>query len=625
MTRSQSEKDIQSLTGLSGIRAKPSMYAGSSDSEGMWTAIREPLDNCMDEAFAGRNNSVTLVRSDKHEFWIADSGGGIPVGPITVDDPLSHKRVKLSALKAIVSLTHTGGKFDQQDADGQRGTHGVGIKLTNAVASLFEVWTYRSGWHYTRYQKGKLVTDVSKAKAPNPDWIESPPTKGTFVHVVLDPTVFDKGSEVDTNTVLNWFEMSAAFSSKVSFDFYDGGDWHSWSSSGAEGYLAKLMASEKAVALDDNCSLIQRGKFWDLALSFTNYDGAGVRGFVNGLPNVEGGTHVSTVYSVISKVVSEYAKRGLKFTPSDLRDGLFGVVNMRLTGCKFHNQAKSKLVDERATEPFAEELEPLVREFFKKRKALAELLCERASKLADLKSEFQQNKRVARALRTSRLKNKLPAKLAVSSKCTNEERELYIVEGDSAGGSAKQARDSSFQEVLPLKGKILNAYGTKASAAIESEEVLNLLTAIGYDPSLEKPFENLRVGKVIILTDGDVDGSHIQNLVLATLVRFVPNLINESRVFCALPYEFMVQWKGRYLFSEKLEELLERVPESVHGNVMHLKGLGEISAPVLSEMAFDVKTRRLVRLTPLDKKQVRRVADLAGTDNRFRKELLGVA
>lgn len=625
----QSEKDIVSLTGLSGIRAKPAMYAGSSDSEGMWTALREVLDNALDEAFAGRNDTIYLVRDPEgaNAFWVIDNGGGIPVGDISINDPISHKKLRISALKAIVSLTHTGGKFGvSDDADGQRGTHGAGLKLTNAVSDAFEVYTYRQGWYHTSYAKGKLVKDVAKCKPPkNPAEDDGSTLKsGTLIYVSLDSTVFDKGSKIKDESILRWFEMSAAFSNDVSFAYYDGNEWKEWTSQGAEAYLNSLVESEKVELVEDGANLSLRGKFWDLAVAFTNYDGNGLQGFANGLPNPEGGTHVTTAYNVISKVLSGYAKRGQSFNPSDFREGMLGAVNMRLTACKFHNQAKTKLVDERGGTPFAEELEPLVIAFFAKRKALAATLCERASTLSGLKQEFQQSKRVLKKLKDAKKRNALPTKLAVSLKCTNEEREVYLVEGDSAGGSAKRARDSNFQEVLPLKGKIPNAFGSKASVAIENEEVLSLLMAIGYDPSQEDPFKNLRAGKIVILTDGDVDGAHIQNLILSTIVRFVPQLISEGRVYCALPYEFMVRYKGKWYFDLTMKELLKQVPAAAHGSVMHLKGLGEIEAEVLAEMAFSPSTRRLIKLEPVDRKGHRRIADLAGKDSSHRKELLGV-
>ncbi|MCY1533721.1 DNA topoisomerase 4 subunit B [compost metagenome] len=322
--------------------------------------------------------------------------------------------------------------------------------------------------------------------------------------------------------------------------------------------------------------------------------------------------------------MTPYAKRGHKFTPTDLREGLVGVVNVKLTGVKFHNQEKSKLVDERAAGPLRDEIIAALEPFFAANSKVAELLCERATSMASLKQEFRQNKKVMKVLKDAKRRKQLPFKLCSALSCTNEERELFLVEGDSAGGSAKGARDSAYQEVLPLKGKIINPYGPKAGSAIENAETLAILMALGYDPSLEDPFANLRVGRVILLMDADVDGLHIQNLVIATFVRFVPGLINEGRVYIAKRYEYMTSLKGEYWFASKREELLQLAPKASHGNVMHLKGLGEVGADVLAEMAFNPAKRSLTKLLPLDSKQIKRIGELAGTDSAHKKELLGV-
>lgn len=618
--------EVKSLMGLPGIRHRPSMYAGSSDSEGMWTSVREPLDNCADVAFEGKNKAIHLARLGKHHFAIWDEGPGIPLTPVSVENPVSHKVEKVNGLRAVVSLTHTGSKFEETtEADGQRGTHGVGIKLTNAVSTEFRAWTYRDRkWSYIEYSKGKLVTDTCTVTAPAHPVTGKLLKKGTLVECVLDPSVFDKGSAVPEERILEWFNITAAFSSGISFSYHDGEDLHEWDSTGAESFVASLVEEDGCTVLEGSDPLVVHGEFWDIALSFTDFDGTDVRGFTNGLHNPEGGTHVSAVFDAIAAVLPAYGKRNQKFKPSDLRDGLVGAVNVRLTACKFYNQAKTKLVDTRAGNPLRDGLIPEVEAYFKKHKSLAALLCERASRLSELKQEFQQNKRVMKVLKEAKRRNALPIKLASALNCTNEERELFLVEGDSAGGSAKQARDARYQEVLPLKGKIPNAYGTKAATVIETEEVLTLLMALGYDPSLDDPFSNIRVGRVIILTDADVDGLHIQNLILTVLVRFMPDLINEGRVYIAQRYEYLTVHKGQVWFAQTLDELAKLAPKAAMAHAMHLKGLGEVDPEVLAEMAFNPEVRRLTKLTPLDAAQIKRIATLAGTESTARKELLGV-
>ena len=628
----QREQDVQNLSGPDGIRARPSMYAGSSDSDGMWTSIREGLDNQADEAFAGRNDLISLARTGKHDFYMWDRGGGIPVGDIDVINPVSHKKEKVSALRAILTLSHTGSKFavKADDEGGQRGTHGIGLKLSTAVSNLFQIWTCRQEgrrkqWYSMTLAKGRVTTDLAKCAAPKDPITNDPLDCGTLIYMSLDPSVFDKGSCVSEQNILNWFETTAFFSQGVSFQYHDGNELHSWESAGVDGYLQGIIDEAKASLLEDDAVFSSRGPYWDVALAFTDADSEGLSGFTNGLPNTEGGVHVTAVYDAMAAAVTSFAVRSHKFTPSDLREGVLGSVNIRLTACKFHNQAKTKLKDERADKPLREALTEEFMTFFSKRKALAKTLCTRATKMAELKNEFRQNKRVLTRLSKAKKKGSLPNKLSVALNCSNEERELLVVEGDSAGGSIRRARDSSFQECLPLKGKIVNAFGTKASVAIESEEVLTLLQAIGYDPSLDDPISNLRVGRLIILADPDVDGAHIQNLIISNILRFTPQIIEEGRLYACLPYEYMVQHKGKWYFDTTLAGLAEQVPASAMASAHHIKGWGEVDAEVLADMACNPSTRRLLQITRTDAKGRARIVELASTDASARKALLGVA
>lgn len=624
MTR-QTASNIKSLAGLPGIRHRVSMYAGSSDSDGMLTAIREMLDNCADEASAGRNKLIGLIRdtSKPNAFWVIDEGGGIPVGNIKLTNPVTGKPESVSALKAVVAIPHSGGKFDvNDDTDGQRGTHGVGIKLTNATSNTFVVWTCTDGqWYTTEYAKGNIVTEVKKCVAPKHPVTGRKLTKGTLMYAALDASVYDKGSKVEDAGILSWFEMTSAFSKGLKLFYHNGKEQLDWQSASAETYVDSQVKADKANLLEGAATFAVRTKLADVALTFTDYDGSDLRGFTNGLPNREGGTHVQAVFEALCSAVSDYAKRQHKFNPTDLREGIIGAVNVRMTACKFYNQAKTKLVDERAGKPLRDELLPLFQAFFKKNRALATTLCDRATQINGLKDEFKASKAVMKVLKDAKRKNTLPTKLAASSRCAAEDRELFIVEGDSAGGSAKRARDANFQEVLPIKGKIKNPF---TSNSIESEEVLNLLIAMGYDPSSDKPFDNLRVGRVIILTDGDVDGSHIKNLIISTILAYMPQLFADGRVYASLPYEYMVQVKDDWKFALTKEDLYKQIPANARGNVMHIKGWGEVESDVLAEMAFNPEKRVLVKLSAPSKSDLKAIRDLAGSDTQARKKLLGL-
>ena len=971
MAKQQTEKDIKHLAGLDKIRSKVSMYLGSSDGSAMWTAIREALDNTIDEANQGRNDHVHLIKDPENKwgYWIADHGGGMPVKDIQVTEETTNKKVRISALKALVFLLHAGGKFDQSDSEGGlRGcfvggqpitvsppitsretrmprtvtmeelwkesidhpngikdylskwelqcidnkdgvhyypaehiqlskyadrtlriysedglvmectedhpvyvsdgvtdvirlapvkakdlrigswlyafgrnirvervvtmtheqpvpvygitmgkgghryavttyfskdnphpvriqvgnTHGVGIKALNAVSTVFKVWTYREKqWYYTEYAKGKEVEPVGKGKAPSLPHGFGSPNKGTVIYVELDPSVFDKGSKLDEQEILSWFETTSYFTSGVTLQYTNkSGETQEWEGQEPIDTLLADVENTKASLLQEDSLLTETSKFWDLGLAFTDYDGVWLQGYASGLYNEDGGTHVQTVFKAVSDVVSQYAKRGHNFNPSDLREGMVGFINVKLTGVKFHNQEKTKLVDERAGNPLYEEIYPIIEAFFKQRKELALLLCDRASRINDLKADFKANKAVLKVFREQKKRNALPTKLVSSLGCTSEERELFICEGDSAGGSAKRARDASFQEVLPLKGKIKNPFKQQAT---DSEELLSILMAIGYDPTKEDPLESIRVGRIIMLTDSDVDGPllgsqkvmladgtsvpikelaerwkkdrkpfkvlsldrmgntvqanavqpkiysqsrsyaritlanggvlectlshkwlmyemtyfgeerpvitdahghrylparllvagdkiaanggyetvakvehikteggklenfycltvpnygnflvddglgkgtgvfssncHIQTLVLGALLAYVPEVFEQGRVYAALPYEYMVQHKGEWYFDNDIAALRKRVPQSVHGGIFHLKGLGEVDSDVLSDMAFNPEKRKLFKITPENlTSTIKRVKALMESEGGVeRKKLLGLS
>ena len=504
-------------------------------------------------------------------------------------------------------------------------THGVGVKALNAVSDVFTVYTKRDGqWYMTSYEKGVEVEEVQTCNAPTVPNLAKP-KQGTVIYAELDPTVFDNGSKIDTNEITSWFETTSYFTEGVSLCYVDAkGKVQEWEGQDPLDTLLADVEENKANLLTEDAYFTASDKFWDLSLAFTDLDGSSLSGYAAGLYNQDGGHHVNTVFKVVSDVVSQYAGKKQSFNPTDLREGLIGSINIKLSAIKFHNQEKTKLVDERCGQPLYDEIYPVVEDFFKKNKELAKQLCERASRINDLKADFKANKAVLKVFKEQKKRNALPTKLVASVGCTAEERELYIVEGDSAGGSAKRARDASYQEVLPIKGKIKNPF---KQSATDSEELLSLLMALGYDPNKENPAEELRVGKLILLTDGDVDGLHIQTLIIGAILAYIPEMFEQGRVYACLPYEYMVEHKGEYYFSIEKQELMHQVPASAHSNISHIKGWGEIDHDVLSEMAFNSERRRLYRIMPNDlrktQQSVRALMESEGGTER--KKLLGLS
>lgn len=628
MAKEYSEKSIKSFQGLAGVRQRPAVYVGQMNSNAMFILAKELLDNTLDEFMAGRNTYCHAI-IERDSVIVYDYGNGIPVGKVSVKEA-NGTTTSISALEAVVSRLHTGGKFDGDGGaygSGSVGTHGIGIKATNALSKSFEVWTRREGtvW-YTSYEKGVCVEPVSSKKV-----VAIPQLKdkkvGTIVRFTPDATLFEKGSKVDPSNILAWASLASKLSAGFKVDVTVNGKTTTFfNKSGVEDFLAELVEGHGATPLHENPLRIRTDSGIDIALLFTDYDGMGVQGYTNGVSNTQGGTHIDTLLSIVTKDL--YRRGGAKqnFRGSDLQEGLVGIVNVRISSPAFTTQTKECLVDSRVPDMFAG-VDAEVKKFFDKNKALVKQLCDRAHELRKLKEEFKATKDAARKLKTAgKSKAKLPAKLlASSSKCPPEKRVLYLVEGDSASGSCDSARDPFYQEVLPLRGKIINVFKlAKGKRIWDSDEVLNILQSIGYDPSLEDPLSSLRVGKIVLLGDGDVDGSHVNLLNLSLIAKVCPSLIETGRVYIGRGYEFVAQDDdGSFHCGDSVSELQKKVPARLRGRISHIKGWGELEWQALKFMVFDPKTARLTQVK-MDKGGMHKLATLMGEDVLVRKELLGI-
>lgn len=430
------EKDIQSFQGLEGIRKRPAMYVGQPDSHGLWTILREALDNTADEFLAGRNTSGHLIVDPDGSYWIVDQGEGIPTGIITIK---AHgTTLKMSALQAVVSELHTGGKFAKEGgaySDGSRGTHGVGIKATNALSKVFEVWTRRDGkiWNLC-YHDAKVHSEVAQVKT-GPKLPHGIVVKnwGTVIHVVPDMKLFEKGSKLQSSDAMQWAKVTSYLNAGMYIRVTgpSGNTKEFYAANGVADYMAEQVAELKATELGDH--FIHHSKEMDVALSFTDCEGMQVQGYTNGLHNPAGGLHVQGVLKAFSAVLNTYKMSKHEFKPSDLFEGVVGIVNFKIAAPAFNNQVKEKLIDERVVAPSYEQTVDALTAWFKKHKDLARILCDRATELRTLNDEFSNNKKLQRELKGVRGRSALPPKLSVA-RCEPGQRELFLMEGDSAGG-----------------------------------------------------------------------------------------------------------------------------------------------------------------------------------------------
>lgn len=502
---------IRVLSGLEGIRANPAMYLGSSDEQGLFLILRELMDNVVDEFLAKRATKlrVFLPQEKGAGYWVHDDGTGVPQGTKSMTVHVNGKDVisKMPTMQAIFGTMHASGKHSEAYTN-SIGVHGIGAKGTNATSNLFQVWTFYEGsWYHIEFRKGKLSSQgVIKQKPP-----VGPAGKldcGTLIYFEPDFTIFSKKT-FPGSLLHDWAEITAYMNPrfKIEVTSTKGESKTYYSKNGPKDYLAARLATLKATSISNTVFESQDADH-DVVVAFTDYGASDLRGFTNGLYNGEGGTHVSSVQTALFKTVKEYAKKKQEFNAHDFREGLVGVVNAKLSGAKFSSQAKVKLVDERMGDEFEARLTKIATKFWASNKTLAAKICERSAKLNELKNSFKLSKQAAQALNKVK-KNGLPAKYAAfDSRTKVQDRELFLVEGDSAGGSLKEAR-LPYQAVLPLRGKVMNALKDTKGKTLESEEIINILAAIGYDTKSSDPYAKLTVGKIICLADPDPDGPFV--------------------------------------------------------------------------------------------------------------------
>lgn len=544
--KSYDAENIQTLQFPENIRAKPTLYIGPVDESGIFTILREVADNVVDEALEGRATlcDIFILNNDQSlkGFYVLDNGAGIPVKPMLVENPFDGTKVKIPAIKAILTMTHTSGKFDDKAYAAARGTHGLGIKASNALSRVYSVWTFReNAWWHLSYKYGKLSTDLVKTKAPKHPATGKPLKKGTLVYLEPDPQIFAVMTErklsdifaIKSQTLtslLEWCRIASYFTDglKLRVAHFTGGVKEFYSEDGPRDFIARRLLQlnllrkaeaddkdkvEPIVRMSDAGDFTFRNTLLECIVAFTNADVTSLDSFTNGLRNTEGGVHLTAMMNAIYAGIQPCIPKGKSFTQRELREGLVALINVKLSSPQFNSQTKEKLVDERGGRPVYDFLFDAFSAFFKKNKELTTRICERAANLHALRTKFMASKKVISSLRSVARKG-LPVKGTVAPNCRSEERELYIIEGDSAAGPARQARDSRFQETLPIKGKVLNALRDPRNKAIESEEIINILAQIGFDPKAENPYDKLRVGKIICLADPDPDGP----LVAGTLV-----------------------------------------------------------------------------------------------------------
>ena len=625
--RSYTAKDITVLEGLEPVRKRPGMYIGGVGTPGLHHLVWEIVDNSIDEAMNGHAESVRLtLHADGVSVTVSDDGRGVPVD--------RHSQTRKSALEVIFTTLHAGGKFEHRTYRTAGGLHGVGASVVNALSKELVATSKRDGYEWRQtFRSGKPVSRLKKLKRAR--------GTGTTVFFRPDSKVFPK-IEFDPTLIAERLEVASYLHKGVHFVFVDETNRTEQVFLHEEGlldYLAHLVAQCGSQPVHDAAFAISKdhpatGSRLELVLQWTEATDEHLRSYVNGIPTDSGGTHENGLRSGLGKAVRNFlethglAPKGMSITADDIREGITGVLSVFVRDPQFQGQTKDRLNNPEMASALDSIVRPSLEHWLNHNINVAKAIVARIilSARAREASRAAQQQITRRSVSASRLN--LPGKLSDCTSTVTRDRELFIVEGDSAGGSAKQARDRRCQAILPLRGKVLNVESAPLQKVLDNKELADLVTALGCGLGKTFELEQLRYHKIIILADADSDGHHIATLLLTFLYRQMPALISAGRVFLAQPplYRVDIGKETHWALDDDDRDRIVRTHDGkARGSVdvTRFKGLGEMMPRVLWDTTLNPKTRRLLKVSVSDPMATDRVIhELMGKDPSARFRLI---
>ncbi len=589
---------IQVLEGLEAVKRRPGMYIGSTGPRGLHHLVWEIVDNSIDEALAGHCSEILITVHKDNSVSVTDDGRGMPVGKM--------EKYGKSAAEVILTTLHAGGKFDGKGYKVSGGLHGVGASVVNALSAWLELEVRRDGHVWTqRYERGFPSSKLDKVRK-----LKKGEGTGTTIRFKPDPEVFTETQELSFDTLSRRFRESAFLNRRLKIRLVDeheeGREVAYQYEGGIQDFVAHINEAKDPVHKtvfyfhrEDEVGDVEVAMQWNSGFQDSVFT------FANNINTHEGGAHLSGFRAALTRTVNDYARqKGIlkekeeNLTGDDIREGLAAVISVKLREPQFEGQTKTKLGNTEIKGLVESNTNRYLAEFLEERPGEAKAIINKALQAARAR---QAARKVRDTIRKGYLESStLPGKLADCSSKDPARSELYIVEGDSAGGSAKQGRDRNFQAILPLRGKILNVEKANMNKVLSNAEIQAMISAIGAGVGESFNVEEARYNKIVIMTDADVDGSHIRTLVLTFLFRNMPELIEAGYVYIAQPplYKVTHNRHDYYVYNDhELQESLKRLSANGSANISRFKGLGEMNPQQLWETTMDPQNRTLLQVT----------------------------
>ncbi|SYX86988.1 DNA gyrase (subunit B) [Paenibacillus alvei] len=607
------ESQIQVLEGLEAVRKRPGMYIGSTSAKGLHHLVWEVVDNSIDEALAGYCTKIEVTVHEDNSITVVDNGRGIPVG--------IQEKMKRPAVEVVMTVLHAGGKFGGEGYKVSGGLHGVGVSVVNALSSSLIVTVKRDGHiHQQEYHRGVPQADL--------EIIGDTEETGTTIRFQPDPEVFTETTVYEYDTLLSRIRELAFLNKGIQMVLTDERTGHSETfkyDGGIKEFVEYLNRNREK--MHEQPIYVEGSKdniTCEIALQYNDSYTENIYSFANNIHTHEGGTHESGFKSALTRIINDYARKmnlmkdnNSNLSGDDVREGLTAIISVKIPEPQFEGQTKTKLGNSEVRSIVESVFSEKFMEFLNENPMISKKVVEKGMQASRAREAARRARELTR--RKSALEvSSLPGKLADCSSKDAAHCELFIVEGDSAGGSAKQGRDRHFQAILPLKGKILNVEKSRLDKILSNAEIRAIITALGTGIGEDFDLEKARYHKIVIMTDADVDGAHIRTLLLTFFYRYMRKLIEAGYVYIAQPPLYKIERNKivRYADSDKQkDEIIAEFGEGVKINVQRYKGLGEMNAEQLWETTMDPESRKMLQVSFDDAKMADDVFDTLMGDN----------